>query len=112
MNIFYIHWNEDELKERIAPLKKAGYKVSFHFNTESTANLKNNLPDILIICIDRLPSHGKAYAEWLWEAKKRQHIQVIFCGGMPEKTESLKTKFPKAFFCSNEKLLSALEKLK
>ena len=26
-NIFFIHWNEEELKEKIRPLKKAGFKV-------------------------------------------------------------------------------------
>lgn len=111
-NIFFIHWNEEELKEKIKPLKQDGYKVDFHFSQESTANFKDNLPECLIICLDRLPSHGKAYAEWMWEAKKHQHIPIIFCGGKPEKVEPFKLKFPKAIFCSNEKLLAALEKLK
>jgi DNA-binding response OmpR family regulator len=110
--IFFIHFNEAELKEKIQPLKKAGYKVDYHFSTETTANFKDNLPDILIISLDRLPSHGKAYAEWMWEAKKRQHIPIIFCGGKTEKVLPLKEKFPKAIFCSNEKLLTALEKIK
>jgi len=111
-NIFFIHWNEEELKEKIKPLKKSGYKVDYHFSTETIANLKDNLPEVLIICVDRLPSHGRAYAEWLWEAKKRQHIPIIFCGGKTEKVLPLKEKFPKAIFCSNEKLLTALEKIK
>jgi len=112
MTIFFIHWNEEELKEKIAPLKKAGYKVDYHFSQETTVSLKDNLPDALVICLDRLPSHGRAYAEWMWEAKKRQHIPIIFCGGQPDKVEPLKIKFPKAIFCSNEKLLAVLEKLK
>jgi hypothetical protein len=112
MKIFFIHWNENELKEKINPLIKAGFKVEYHYSTESTADIKNNLPEALVICLDRLPSHGKAYAEWLWEAKKRQNIPIVFCGGKPEKTEPIKTKFPKAVFCSNEKLLDTLYKLK
>ena len=28
-NIFLIHWNEEEIKEMILPLKKTGYKVNF-----------------------------------------------------------------------------------
>jgi hypothetical protein len=79
---------------------------------ETTADLKNNLPEALVICLDRLPSHGKAYAEWLWEAKKRQHIPIVICGGKSEKVESIRLKFPKAIFCSNEKLLDVLTKLK
>ena len=110
-NIFFIHWNEEELKEKIKPLKKAEYKVHFHFSTAITANLKENLPDVLIICLDRLPSHGKAYAEWLWEAKKRQHIPIIFSGGKPEKVLPIKEKFPRAIFCKNEDLISSINKL-
>jgi hypothetical protein len=111
-NIFFIHWNEEELKEKIAPLKKAGYKVDYHFSTGTRADFKDNLPDVLIISLDRLPSHGKAYAEWLWEAKKRQPIPVIFCGGQEEKVFPLKEKFPKAIFCSPEALVKELDKLK
>ena len=110
--IFFIHFHEAELKEKIRPLKQAGYNVESHFSTEITANLKDNLPDILIISLDRLPSHGKAYAEWLWEAKKRQYIPIVFCGGKPEKVITVKEKLPKAIFCSNEKLITILEKIK
>ena len=107
--IFFIHWNEKELPEKIRPLKKAGYKVDYHFNTQTVADLRENLPDLLVICLDRLPSHGKRYAEWLWEAKKRQHIPIIFCGGTPEKVTAIKLKLPNAIFCSNERLENTIE---
>ena len=110
--VFFIHFNEDELKEKIQPLKQAGYKVDYHFSTETVADFRDNLPEVLIVCLDRLPSHGRRYAEWLWEAKKRQHIPIIFCGGKAEKIITVKEKLPKAIFCSNEKLLTVLEKLK
>ena len=109
--IFFIHFNEVELKEKIQPLKQAGYTVDYHFSTETTANFKDSLPDVLVISLDRLPSHGSRYAAWLWEARKRQHIPIIFCGGKPEKIIVVKEKLPKAVFCSNEKLLATLEKL-
>ena len=109
--VFFIHFHEAELKEKIQSLKQAGYKVDYHFSTETTAYFKDNLPDVLVISLDRLPSHGKAYAEWLWEAKKRQHIPIIFSGGKPEKVITVKENFPNAIFCSNEKLLAALDKI-
>lgn len=112
MEVFFIHWNERELKEKTGPLKKAGYKVKFHYSSEKTADLKDNLPDVLVICLDRLPSHGKAWAAWMWEARKRQHIPIVFCGGKPEKVGPFRTQFPNAVFCSNETLLPTLEKLK
>ena len=110
--VFFIHFNEKELKEKIQPLKQAGHTVEYHFSTETVANFRDDLPDVLVICLDRLPSHGRRYAEWLWEAKKRQHIAIIFCGGKPEKIITVKEKLPKAIFCSNEKLLTTLEKMK
>jgi hypothetical protein len=110
--IFFIHFNEAELKEKIRPLKQAGYKVESHFSTESVADLRQAQPDVLVICLDRLPSHGRRYAEWLWEAKKRQHIPIVFCGGTPEKILITKEKLPKATYCNNEKLLAILEKIK
>jgi len=76
--IFFIHFHEAELKEKIQPLKQAGYKVDYHFSIETTANLKDNLPDVLVISLDRLPSHGKAYAEWLWEARKDNTYRLFF----------------------------------
>jgi DNA-binding response OmpR family regulator len=112
MKIFFIHFHEAELKEKIQPLRQAGYKVDYHFSAETTANFKDNLPDVLVISLDRLPSHGKKYAEWLWEAKKRQHIPIIFSGGKPEKVITFKERFPKAVFCGNENLLAAIEKIK
>ena len=106
--IFYIHFNEKELKEKIKPLKEAGYNINYHFSTGSVADIRKYEPEVLIICLDRLPSHGRRYAEWFWEAKKRQHIPIVFCGGSPEKVLITKEKFPATVFCSNEKLLSAL----
>ena len=110
--IFFIHFNEVELKEKIQPLKQVGYDVEYHFSTETVADFRDNLPDVLVVCLDRLPSHGKRYAEWLWEAKKRQHIPIVFCGGKPEKVLITKEKLPKAIYCNNEKLLAILEKIK
>jgi len=109
--IFFIHFNEEELKEKIQPLRQTGYTVDYHFSTESVADLRQVLPDVLVICLDRLPSHGRRYAEWLWEAKKRQHIHIVFCGGISEKVLITKEKLPKAIYCSNEKLLATLEKI-
>lgn len=110
--VFFIHFNETELKEKIRPLKEAGYKVNSHFSTSTVADLSNDLPDVLVVSLDRLPSHGTRYGEWLWEVKKRQHIPIIFSGGKPEKVITVKEKLPGAIFCANEKLLATLQKLK
>ncbi|GEM_PF-6003139 len=32
--LFYLHWNEQELKERVKPLKELGLKIYFHWNIQ------------------------------------------------------------------------------
>ena len=98
MTLFYLHWNEKELKKRIAALKELKLTIKSHWSTDHTVKWGETLPDIFVISLDRLPSHGRQYAEWLWEAKKRQHIPVIFADGQPEKIEVTKAKFPKAIY--------------
>jgi hypothetical protein len=110
-NVFYLHYNEQELIERIASLQKAGYNIHSHFSTEKAAKFGEQLPDIFVLSLARLPSHAKAYAQWIWEAKKRQHLPIVFVDGVPEKVEPMQELFPKAIFCESKNLLSTLKKL-
>lgn len=112
MGVFYIHFNEGELAERLSRLNSAGINAQGHFSTEATANLKDPIPEALVLSLDRLPSHSHAYAEWLWEAKKRQHIPIVFVGGKPDKIKATRAKFPTALYCSEEELPTTLKELK
>lgn len=109
--VFLLHWNEAECKARASVLRRAGHDVVLHWSTETSAPLKDDLPEVAVISLDRLPSHGRAVAEWLWEAKKRQHIPIIFAGGEPAKVQATRDKFPKARFCSTDALLDTLGKV-
>ena len=109
--VAYIHWHEAELAERLKPLRAAGHDVIGHWSSEEHAPLKDFDPQALVISLDRLPSHGRAVAEWFWEARKRQMIPLIFAGGALEKVAATKAKFPKASFCTREEVTSVLSKL-
>lgn len=109
--LFYIHWNEAEFAEHVRPLIDAGHSVTGHWSTEEVADLRSNLPEALVVSLDRLPSHGRAYAEWLWEAKSRRHIPIVFVGGKPDKVEATRERFPEAVYCGRETLLEELGRL-
>ena len=109
--IFLLHWHQAEGEDRAAPLRAAGHTVSLHWSTEASPPLKHSLPDIAVISLDRLPSHGRAVAEWLWEAKKRQHIPIIFAGGEPTKVAATRAKFPKAVYCSTAAMVGTVAKV-
>ena len=77
----------------------AGRDVRAHFSTQSSPRPKGDLPDAVVISLDRLPSHGRAVAEWFWEAKSRRGIPIVFEGGKPDKVAAASEKFPEARFC-------------
>lgn len=109
--ILYVHWNESEALERITQMTDAGHGVRAHWSTESSPSLKGELPDAVVISLDRLPSHGHAVAGWLWEAKGRRHIPIVFEGGKPDKVAVVREKFPEARFCETGRAVEILERL-
>lgn len=101
--IFYVHWHRDELAERIRTLVAAGFTVLPHAEQGDTPEFRE-LPDVVVLSLDRLPSHSKAWAEWVYAAKKRQHIPVILVGGKPDKVAVAREQFPRAVFCATAAL--------
>lgn len=100
MNVFLVHWNEQELAEHASALEREGHRVRGHFSTEWFEKWGEYLPDAVVVSLDRLPSHGRQVAEWFWEAKYRRSIPVLFVGGEPAKIEAIQSKFPAAVFSS------------
>jgi hypothetical protein len=110
-SIFYIHFNEAELKQRLQQLAGTGLQLSGHWSTEEPAKFADGLPDIFVVSLDRLPSHGSQYVQWIWEAKKRRHIPVIFVDGKPDKVDATKVKFPQAVYCSSHELPATIKRI-
>ena len=109
--VFYLHWNQQEAEKTVRSLEAAGHTVRYHWNTETVAKFEGWLPQIAIISLERLPSHGRSYAEWLWEAKYRRNIPILFLGSKPDKIEPTRAKFPDATFCARDDLIPALAHL-
>jgi DNA-binding response OmpR family regulator len=107
-DLFYVHWDEAEALQHAANLSAAGHRVRTHARAEDTVRLGERTPDAVVISLDRLPSHGRAVAEWLWQAKKRQSIPLVFVGGRAEKVEAMRERFPAAVFCARERLRETL----
>lgn len=95
----------------MAALRAAGYVVVSHWSTATAPKVPKDLPDAFVISLDQLPSHGRALAEWVWEAKRRQGIPIVFEGGEPEKVAATKAKFPRATYCPSGEAATALSKL-
>jgi len=108
VKVFYLHWDEEELEERIAPLVEAGHEVSSHWSTGDHPRFGDELPEAFIISLERLPSHGRRVAEWLHESKRRRAVPLIFAGGKPEKVAAVKDRFPEAIYCEPAEVVALL----
>ena len=108
--LFYIHWDERELKERIKPLEATGFEVGSHFQKGVMAKI-GTMPDVFILSLARLPSHSRAYAEWIREAKSRLHIPIVFVDGEPAKIDDTRARFPREYYCDSGRLLDLLNSL-
>ena len=107
-NLLYVHWNEQEAAVFAAALRRAGHTVNHHAAQGGAP--PGDLPDAVIISLDRLPSHGREVARWFSEAKKRQSIPVVFVGGDARKLAAFRDQFPRAIFCSAADLPKALSR--
>ena len=97
--ILLIHWHEAEAAAHAQPLRDMGYAVECLWQDGGAWKPdREQPPQAVIVSLDRLPSHGKAFAEWFREAKWRRSIPLLFVGGATEKQAALRERFPDATF--------------
>jgi hypothetical protein len=95
-------WNEDLAAERAHVLKKAGLDVDASpFNPGGMmTRLKENPPAVMLIDLDRLPSHGREVAGALRNSKALREIPIVFAGGAEDKVARVRAELPDAVFTS------------
>jgi CheY-like chemotaxis protein len=80
--------------------------------TAITRAIQRNVPDIAVIDLSRLPSHGREIAVWLRGRKATRHIPLIFVDGEPEKVLRIRELLPDAVFTDLAGLPKALKRAK
>jgi len=105
--VFYLHWNRDEALEQARALRRAGHTVTCHYSTQQPPKVRS-LPDACVISLARLPSHGRAVAEWFRESKARRAVPLIFVGGAEEKVAQTRRGFPDALYSAPAELTKVI----
>jgi hypothetical protein len=93
-------WKEEVAAERAKLLKKAGFDVDaspFHPGGMIT-RLKEDPPAVMLIDLDRLPSHGLSVAIMLRTSKSMRHLPIVFAGGVEEKVKRVRADVPDGIF--------------
>ena len=91
-----VSWNPDTVLEHARDLKKAGFTVdaSVLRTTGFIGQFRDQPPDIILIDLDRLPSHGRAVAIVVHSGKSTRHIPIVFAGGLEEKAKRAREQAP------------------
>jgi hypothetical protein len=86
--------------DRVALIEKAGFRVDAPPLKPSggAKQLRVNLPQLFVIDLDRLPSHGREIGVWLRQSAATRHIPLVFAGGAPEKVEPIRKELPDAVY--------------
>lgn len=107
-----IHWNAAEAGERAARLRAAGLEVSpcVPSGQEAMRELIANPPPAILICLDRLPSHGREIAMSLRTRKATRAVPLVFVGGESEKVARIRDLLPDAVFTTFDRIPQAVRK--
>ena len=96
-----IHWRSAEAGPLLHACRKTLLEVDYLEGDGAavTRAIRAKLPDVVVIDISRLPSHGREVAIWLRGAKSTCGIPIIFIGGQPAKVAAIRELLPDADYC-------------
>ena len=99
-NVCLACWNEEEAAAHAAELGKQGLRVSVVGQGMSgwVGYLRDLAADVVVIDLDRLPSHGREVGILLRGSKSTRHLPLVYLGGVAEKVERLRADLPDATY--------------
>lgn len=108
--IFLAHWNAAEA-ERYAPeLRSAEWEVEIEAEDGARAcqRITASRPGAVVICLSRLPSHGRELGRSLRDLKATPDLPLVFVDGAGEMVETVRSAVPDAVFTAGTELGNVL----
>ncbi|MFQ6115302.1 MAG: hypothetical protein ACE5NG_14685, partial [bacterium] len=101
--LFLVHWNASEAEEYAGRLRSEGWTVEVEAKDGARAckHIKADPPDVVVIYLTRLPSHGRRTGEYLREVKATHNVPIIFVDGKQDAIEKTKAKVPDAIYTTS-----------
>ena len=105
-----IHQHPASAAGRVRQLESAGISVDYSDVPDSAGlrRLVGNVPDVYLIDLERLPSHGREIGLWLRRRKSTRRVPLLFVGGAPQKVERARALLPDAAFCTWDEVAPAI----
>ncbi len=109
--LFLIHWDDSEIEAYADRLRDMGWDVEFEAMDGALAyrRVKEWQPDVILIDLRYLPSHGRMTGMILRKAPATWEIPLLFVNGKPEDIEKTRDTVFDAEFVTQEDLPAVLE---
>jgi hypothetical protein len=93
-----IHWKEEEAQPLLKACRGAGFDVEYQAGDGGaiTRAIRTKPPEVLVIDLSRLPSHGR---------------EVVFANGDAEKVDGVRERLPDATYSETGKVAAAIKRL-
>lgn len=110
--LFLIHWNAVEAEQYTSSLESSGWIVEYEFADGARAGkrIQELQPNLILIYLSRLPSHGRATAQGVRALKATRQIPIIFVDGKDEAVIKTRQLIPEAIFTTSAELMDVLVK--
>jgi CheY-like chemotaxis protein len=95
-----IHWDAAEARERIAQLRRLGYRVEhgLPLGMPELRRLAEDPPAAVVVDLSRRPSQGRDVMLAIRQRQATRHVPLVFLEGEPEKVERIRNVLPDAAF--------------
>ncbi|HEY81386.1 MAG TPA: hypothetical protein EYP25_12285 [Anaerolineae bacterium] len=112
--LFLIHWDDSEIEAYAEELRALGWEVEFEAMDGALAyrRVKAWQPDVVVIDLRYLPSHGRMTGMILRKAPATWEVPLLFVNGKPEDVEKTRDTVFDAEFVTREELPQVLETIK
>jgi hypothetical protein len=109
-----VHWKPEEsgARAKVSRLRAAGHRVRIE-KPEGMAflrSLRESPPQVLVIDLDRVPSHGRDIALAVRHQKATRSIPLVLAGGETEKVQRIRRHLPDAVFTSWRGIRAAIRR--
>ncbi len=110
--VLLVHWNAEEAKVKARRLAALGHKAEVLCDSDkpNLGRVREAPPDLFLIDLNRLPSHGREIAGHFRRSKATRQVPIIFVDGDAERVGRARQLIPDAEFGKWEKIESALKK--
>jgi len=110
-----IHWRPEEATPLLEVVERSGCAAEYSEDIHGpaiTRAIQQSIPDVAVIDLSCLPSHGREIAVWLRGRKATRHVPLIFVGGEPDKVARIREVLPDAEFTDLVALPQALQSIR